>query len=351
MLVNNKSNETSPTLSLCRRQEQNKQTSLNKSVRIIINYFFGPLLFLVISYSLYRQISNQPDLEQRWVQINGGWKDWKFLVVILLMFVNWGIESRKWQLLVNHVQHFSFARAFKSVMAGCSVTMLTPNRIGEYGGRILYVGEENRIKAISLSLVGSISQLLVTMVMGCIGLLYLRYLSHINSGELAVLPEFWGDVLIYLSIGLTVIYLLFYLRLGWLVRMMERLPSLQKIVNHIRVLDEFSDRHLVQILFLSFIRYLVFVLQYVLMLQVMQIEIPLGICFWLMTVFYLVMAIAPSIGFIELPVRVSASWVIFKLFTTNELGVGTASLSIWLINIVVPAIIGSLLILSIKIVK
>lgn len=328
-----------------------RTVQLNKSVKIFINYFFGPVLFLVITWSLYRQISNQPDLHQRWRQISDGWKDWKFWLVLILMFLNWGIETRKWQLLINHVQRFSFFRAFKSVLAGCSVTMLTPNRIGEYGGRILYVEEKNRIKAISLSLVGSISQLLITMVMGCIGLLYLRYLSHNNNGALTVLPEFWGDLLIYLSIGLTVILLLFYLRLGWLVRTMERLPSLQKIVNHIRVLDEFDDRQLVKILLLSFVRYLVFVLQYVLMLQVMHIEIALWLCFWLMTAFYLVMAVAPSIGFIELPVRVSASWVIFKLYTSNELGVGTASLGIWLINLVIPAVIGSLLILSIKIIK
>lgn len=324
---------------------------MNKNFKILINYFFGPLLFLVLSWSLYRQISNQPDLQQRWAQIINGWNNWKFWLVIFLMFVNWGIESRKWQILISHVQRFSFLRAFKSVLSGCSVTMLTPNRIGEYGGRILYVEEENRIKAISLSLVGSMSQLLVTMVMGCIGLLYLRYLSHNTNGALTVLPEFWGDVLIYLSIGLTVILLLFYLRLGWLVRTMERLPSLQKIVKHIRVLDEFSDKNLVQILFLSFVRYGVFVLQYVLMLQVMHVQIAILLCFWLITAFYLVMAVAPSIGFIELPVRVSASWIIFKLYTTNELGVSTASLAIWLINLVIPAVIGSLLILSIKIVK
>jgi hypothetical protein len=324
---------------------------LNKQLKIFINYFFGPVLFLVLTWSLYRQIINQPDLSQRWEQISLGWNNWKFWFVIILMFVNWGIESKKWQLLVIHVQHFTFTKAFKSVLAGCSVTMLTPNRIGEYGGRILYVKEEHRIKAISLSLVGSISQLLVTMLMGCIGLLYLRFISHNNSSALGVLPEFWGDVLIYMSIGLTVLLLLFYLRLGWLVRVMEKLPSLQKVVNHIRVLDEFNNKDLGQILFLSLVRYLVFVLQYVLMLQVMQIDIPIVLCFWLMTVFYLVMAVAPSIGFIELPVRVGASWVIFKLYTTNQLGVGTASLGIWMVNLVVPAVIGSLLILSIKIVK
>jgi hypothetical protein len=215
----------------------------------------------------------------------------------------------------------------------------------------LYVEEGNRIRAISLSLVGSLAQLLITLVMGCTGLLYLRYLSHNNGSVHAVLPEFWGDLLIYLSVGLTFILLLFYLRLGWLVRMMERLPSLQKIVNHIKVLDEFRNRDLVQILLLSFIRYLVFVFQYVLMLQVMQIEVPVWLAFWLMTAFYLVMAVAPSIGFTELPLRVSASWVIFRFYTSNELGVGAASLGIWLINLVIPAVIGSLLILSVKIVR
>jgi hypothetical protein len=196
--------------------------SLSKRIKIFINYIFGPLLFAVISFSLYRQISKQPDLALRWEQIRLSWQDWKLWAVVFLMILNWGIESKKWQLLVNHVQRFDFTRAFKSVLAGCGVTMLTPNRIGEFGGRILFVAEEHRIKAISLSLVGSLSQLLVTLVMGCTGLLYLRFLSHTDGNSRVVLPEFWEDILIYLSIGITVVLLLFYLRIGWLVRMMER---------------------------------------------------------------------------------------------------------------------------------
>ena len=113
-------------------------------------------------------------------------------------------------------------------MSGCSVTMLTPNRIGEYGGSILYVEDGNRIKAISLTIVGSISQLLVTMIMGCFGLFFLRYFSQYDHTALRVLPEFWEAVLISLSVGITVILLLFYLRLGWLVRMMEKVPAFKK---------------------------------------------------------------------------------------------------------------------------
>jgi hypothetical protein len=132
---------------------------------------------------------------------------------------------------------------------------------------------------------------------------------------------------------------------------MEKVAALQKVVKHIKVLDEFSSRQLGMILFLSFLRYLVFVLQYVLLLKIMHVDIEGLLCFWLVTVFYLVMAIAPTIGFVELPVRVRASWEIFRFYSFNELGIGAAALGIWLINLVVPAVIGSLLILSVKIVK
>ncbi len=324
---------------------------MNKSIKILINYFLGPVLLIVLCISLYRQLMQQHDLEQRWQQVKQSWKSGQFLVVVALMFFNWGIEAKKWQLLVLHVQEFTFIRAFKSVLSGCSITMLTPNRIGEYGGRILFIKEEHRIKAISLNIVGSISQLLVTMIMGCAGLIFLRFFSHNNHNALSVLPDFWGNVLIYFSVSGTVLLFLFYIRLGWLVGLMEKLSAFNKIVRHIKVLDEFSASQLLRILSLSLLRYLVFVLQYVLLLQVMQVNIEAGLSFWLITVFYLVMAVAPTIGFLELPVRAKASVELMKLYSSNTLGIETAALSIWLINLVIPALIGSLLILGIKIVK
>ena len=324
---------------------------MNKNTKIFINYFFGPVLFLLLSGSLYRQISNQPDFFSKWVQISSEWNSWKFWLAIILVFVNWGIESIKWQLLINPIQQFSFSKAVKSVLSGCAVTLLTPNRVGEFGGRILFVKEELRVKAISLSLVGSVSQLLVTMLMGCLGLLYVKYFFPFNNRVLAFLPEMLRDTLLYLIIGLTLLFLLLYFRIGWLVRIMERLPRFAKLVRYIKVLNEFSFQDLLQILFLSLVRYIVFVVQYVLLLHVMQVEIASWLCFCLLTVFYMIMAIIPSLGFVELPVRVTTAWIIFKMYTGNELGIGTASMAIWLINVVVPAVIGSLLIINLKIVK
>jgi Lysylphosphatidylglycerol synthase TM region len=324
---------------------------LNKSIKILINYFLGPVLLIVLCYSLYSQLMKQTDLEQRWQQIKYSWQSWKFFTVLFLMLLNWGIEARKWQLLVLHVQQFSFIQAFKSVLAGCSITMLTPNRIGEYGGRILFLKEENRVKAISLNIASGISQLLITMIMGCAGLIFLRFFSHTNNNALSVLPDFWGNVLIYFSIASAGLLFLFYIRLGWLVRLIEKIPAFGKVVKHIAVLDDFSARQLLRILSLSLLRYLVFVLQYILLLQVMEVNIQVDLCFWLISVFYLVMAVAPTIGFLELPVRAKASMELMKLYSTNTLGIETAALAMWVINLVIPALIGSLLILGIKIVK
>lgn len=308
-------------------------------------------MFVIISYSLYRQVAQQPDLEQRWEQIKQGWQSTTFLLALCLMFLNWGIEAAKWKLLVNHVQPISFFRAYQSVLAGCSVTMLTPNRIGEYGGRMLFIEPQHRIKAISLTITGSISQLLVTMIMGCLGLFFLRYFSHPDSNALTVLPHFWGDVLIYFSVSCTLLLFLFYIRIGWLVRLLEKLPALTKVTRHIAVLDEFTTLQLVRLLALSLLRYGVFVMQYVLLLKVMQVDIGFGLSFWLITVFYLVLAVAPTIGFLELPVRVKASLQLMQLYSTNTLGIQTAALAIWLINLVLPAVMGSVLILGTKIVK
>jgi hypothetical protein len=155
----------------------------------------------------------------------------------------------------------------------------------------------------------------------------------------------------FLSVLLSLIFVLFYFRLSWIVGIIERLPFLHNVVKHIRILNEFSSQFLFKILFLSFVRYIVFILQYVLLLQVMHVELAGWFCFCLLTVFYMAISIIPSLGIVELPIRLTAAWIIFKMYSTNELGIGAASLCIWIINVVVPAVIGSLLMLNLKIIK
>jgi len=64
-----------------------------------------------------------------------------------------------------------------------------------------------------------------------------------------------------------------------------------------------------------------------------------------------VLAIIPTFAIAELGLRGKVSLKLIGLFSTNSLGISIATATIWIINLVLPAIAGSLLILSIKIFK
>lgn len=323
----------------------------SKNIKIFINYFLAPVIFLILCISLYRQITRQPDLPMRWQQIKGSILMPTFWLAFLLMPLNWSLEALKWKYLTKRLENFSFYTALKSVLAGTSITMLTPNRIGEYGGRIMYVKEENRIAAIPLTILGSMSQLFVTIVMGTAGLLLFRYVFHYDDALFKLIPDLAGTILIYISLLTSLFLILIYLRVGFIIKLLLQIPVLKKFVKYLHFLQEFSRKELLRILFLSFLRYVVFILQYILLLKVMQVVIPVADCFWLLTIFYLVMTMAPTIGFTELPLRAAASVEIFQLYSSNVLGIQAASLSIWIINLVLPALIGSILIFGLKIMK
>jgi len=69
------------------------------------------------------------------------------------------------------------------------------------------------------------------------------------------------------------------------------------------------------------------------------------------SVIFLVLAIIPTFAIAELGLRGKVSLKLLELFSANSLGISIATATIWLINLVVPAIAGSLLIVSIKIFK
>src|SRR5690242_551562 len=150
---------------------------LNRNIKIFINYFLGPLLFIWLSWSIYQQVKHQPDIEKTWQHIRESMSGKRILLVvavILLMIVNWGIEALKWKISVRSIQKVSWLKSLQAVFSGVSFSVSTPNRIGEYLGRVLYMDEGNRLRTISATIVGSLSQLIITLIAGCIGLFVLK---------------------------------------------------------------------------------------------------------------------------------------------------------------------------------
>jgi hypothetical protein len=312
------------------------------------------LLLIWLSYSIYQQITQQPDRATAWQQIRGsltGPESWKLAVVIVLMLLNWGLEAWKWKLSVQPVQHLSYRRAFRSVLAGLSLAINTPNRIGEYVGRMFYIEEGKRLRVISLAVVSSMSQLIITLLAGLFGLWYVK--MHLSDATTpgSGLSLFWLNVLLYGVVAALVIMLLLFFRLSWLAKMIEKIPGISKYAYLFNAVEAFGHKVLLKLLFLSLLRYLVFVVQYILLYQVFDVELDIVLAFWLISVMFLVLAIVPTIAIAELGVRGKASTVLVGMFSTNTTGIGMTTLGIWLINLAIPALAGGLLILGLKIFK
>jgi len=320
---------------------------LHRNIKIFINYFLGPLLFVWLSWSIYRQVKRQPGLEQAWQQIRESFSSpllWNLVAVILLMFVNWSIEAVKWKMSVKQVQDVSFGKAIKAVLSGVSFSVSTPNRMGEYLGRVLYMDEGNRLKTISITIVGSLSQLIITLLMGGIGLVILQP----GIEKAGLISPLWFRFILWGTGGATIILTLFYFRLPWLIKWVDRLPGNKRFAYLLRALEDFSASLLLRLLSLSVLRFVVFIIQYYLLFRLFNVDIGWWQVFWTVSVSFLVMAVIPTIAIAELAQRGKVVATIVGLYSSNGLGMTFATAGIWFINLIVPAIAGSLLILSIK---
>lgn len=321
---------------------------LNKNIKIFINYFLGPVLFLWLAWSIYNQIRGQQGLDEAMAQIKISFNSTKvfyLIAAILLMLVNWGIESYKWMLAVKRVQTITFGRAFKAVFSGISFSISTPNRVGEYLGRVLYMSEGNRIKAIALTIVASVSQLIITIIMGLAAMFFLK--EKLIAGH--ILSPVWLYAILYgTGIGLAVL-LLFYFRLSWFVKIIDKLPGLSKFSWAIEALEYINATLLFRFLSLSTTRFLVFSLQYYLLFRFFGVDVSMLQSWMGISVMFLVMAVVPTIAlFTDLGLKNELSLKLIGLFSSNHLGISLTSLSIWLINLVIPGLVGSLLILGIR---
>ena len=326
---------------------------LNKNIKIFLNYFLGPLLFLWLSFSIYKQVKHQPDLKTSWIKIKQSLQSarmWDLAIVILLMIINWSIEALKWKISIQKVQPISFSRSFRAILSGVSVSVSTPNRIGEYLGRILYMEEGNRLRVISLTIVSSMSQLIVTLFAGSMGLFFFR--KSIEAGEMIPgLDSFWLQVL---QCGVIIVLLILtglYFRLSVLLNLVDKLRNNNRYSWLISSLKDIHATLLLKLLSLSATRYIVFVVQYFLLFRLFEVSIEWWQCFCAVSVIFLVLAIIPTFAIAELGLRGNVSLKLIGLFSTNSLGISITTATIWIINLVLPAIAGSLLILSVKIFK
>jgi uncharacterized membrane protein YbhN (UPF0104 family) len=271
------------------------------------------------------------------------------------MLGNWSLEALKWRYLIRKTERISFWTAFRAVLAGITVSTFTPNRVGEYFGRVFLLKETNPWKGAFMTMVGSISQLLITVWIGSIAIIIFAY-QYIPYQDYIPGFLFWCIVAAILLIDLMLV--LFYFNIRLLEPLLRRftLKRWEKLREHLKVFGAYTSRELFFVLLFSMGRYLIFSLQFIFLFRIFMVPVGILDGFMLVACIYLFMSAVPTIALSEMGVRGSLAVFFFGIFYADryllqdavDTGTVMASFMVWIINLVIPAIIGGFFVLQLK---
>ena len=306
------------------------------------------LLLALVGYVLYDQVVLNQDMATIKYQLQKGLEgsNWVYLVgCVVLMPINWLIESVKWRILILPWKNLTKIDAMKAIYAGISVGLVTPARIGEYGGRLLLIDVEDRIKSIPATLISSIAQNISNIIGGYIGALIFCYCYFSFNRFVYIAGSILGLLVIIMLCAL--FFNISKLKLDGLNRWW-----LGKLLNkQAHVISQYDRPILKRVLTLSYLRYLIYCTQYVLILDFLGLELSLLAAFSGVAVIYLFQSGIPLPPILSVIARGELAIVIWSLFTANVGGILVATFGLWVINLVFPALLGLLIILNVNFLK
>jgi hypothetical protein len=309
---------------------------------------FKIIVFFLALWFVYDKVFYNTDL----AEIKGGVTDalerngsvGVLVLVCFLMLVNWGLEALKWQLMLRPATKIEYSKALKAIFSGSTISMFTPNRLGAFIGRILYVDKGHKGQAALTTMFGNYSQLLATLIFGSLAML----LALVNGIDLAGLEHnvIVGAVIVFVAATLVMLYM--YYASSSFSKIVRSIPLIKQYANHADILSIYSKSDLHRFLGISLVRYLVFALQFYLLIRLFGIDVTLlegGIA---VASIYLAITFVPASLLGKLGIRESVSIVMLSGYTVYEYHIVAASFTLWVINLAIPALIGGYLLLRVK---
>ncbi len=321
---------TSPFFLFCRRLIRQRWFGLVFKITVAVLLLGG----------LYLELQGRNNLPALWAAFTqefGGARWWWLPLAVLLMPINWVIETLKWQPYVHRYQPLTLWQGLRGVFAGISFTLFTPHQLGEYGGRLLYVQPEHRWKAIMINVVGSWAQYLVTVLAGVIGAL-------IFLGQQMTLPPTvlrYGSLVAGVALPLLLIGYFQIQRLLPLARRIPLLHHLKPFVRDVYILQTFRQPDLWRIFGLAALRYVIFASQYFFLLRFFGIPANLLAGYAGISTIFLVQTIVPLPAIMGLLLRGNIALFVWSQFGANEVSALAATFTLWIINLILPALIGT----------
>jgi len=331
------------------------KTKLRKTYNILIRLLV--VVFTIIF--IYDQLFYRKDLSSLLNDFNSITSGFLNNILLIIAFglipVNLVLESVKWKYLIDKLEKVSFPRAVKAVFAGISVSMIMPNRVGDYLGRVFILKKADRLQAVLSTILGSLAQLLTTLIYGLLALVFYfpEYL------DISVRFNFWVYVGVIIAASISIFVMVFaYLNFSVFSILIRKISGryYSRIEKYSEVFSWYNQKELLNVLLLSMVRYFVFSMQFFLLLLVFGIKIDYITSMMLIAVVYFLMTIIPTIALTEIGVRGSVSIYVFQhhfeflgLYNPEvALGVVSASSILWLFNLVLPAVIGTLFVFNLK---
>ncbi|MCC6722077.1 MAG: flippase-like domain-containing protein [Bacteroidia bacterium] len=264
-------------------------------------------------------------------------------LIFILFFINWGIETTKWKYLIRKIESISFKNAFLAVMGGVAISTFTLNRTGEFAGRMMFLKDKLNIGIAALTVFGSISQLFFTILFGSLSIALV--IKEYNFSELLKLNINYLTI----SVLIVAIILICYLVINRNKQSIKSVFKINNIITNIfKALSMLSFKDITLAFGMSFLRYIVFILQFYFILKLFGISLSFIQIITILPTIFIVQTIIPTFFITEIGVRISAALLILENLGFNETKIIASTTLLWLINIAFAALTGAIAILLLK---
>lgn len=258
-------------------------------------------------------------------------------IAFLLIFsiFNWWFEIKKWQVLTQNLRAISWFQATEQSLASLTFSLITPNRIGEYGAKAVYFKKEDQKSVLLLNFIGNFYQLFFTLLFGWIGYLYVKEISK----DLISPWIYWGSLF-----G----FILFIAFLAFVQLHPKIKKRKQQFLQRFKLISKSSNK---KVLLFSLIRYLLFSHQFYFLTTLFPFEISYWQTMAAIASMYFLASIIPMLSLFDFVVKGSVAVLIFGLFEVAPIFVLSVTTLMWICNFALPALLGSYFVLSFKPVK
>ena len=264
---------------------------------------------------------------------SAGWQQYGALAVAAMLIpLNFFLEAYNWRYLLRKLEPMSMLEAQRQVYYGFLGAMLTPERLGDYPTRVTRIADKDKwLPAIALGFVGTMGLSTVNMSGGLLSLLF----SGLEVGGAN------KDKVLVISCLLLVLFVAVVLLMPYMARWMSKRERKGTWHTMVEVMRDFSPWEFPVIVGISFLRYVTYCTQLLLVLVFCGVNLTPMQYLTIIPIHYLFVTVVPTVPVADAAVRGSVGVLIFGAFTDNTAGVAIAAIVLWILNTIVPAIIGT----------